>query len=72
MEWFTVAGPNYVHANFSHYGAGARYVIQTRRRERLAAILVHGASTGLVALPLAVCGLHGDHRRNRAIPLPGR
>ena len=26
MDWFTVAGPNHVHANFSHYGAGARYV----------------------------------------------
>ena len=22
MEWFTVSGPNYVHANFSQYGAG--------------------------------------------------
>ena len=26
MDWFTVAGPHYVHANFSQYGPGARYV----------------------------------------------
>ena len=47
--------------------AGARYVPETRRRELLAALLVHGASTGLVALPLAVCGLHGYHRRTSAL-----
>ena len=47
--------------------AGARYVPETRRRELLAALLVHGASTGLVALPLAVCGLHGYHRRTGAL-----
>ena len=47
--------------------AGARYVIQTRRRELLAAVLVHGASTGLVALPLAVCGLHGYYGRTGAL-----
>ena len=38
------------------------------RRELLAALLVHGASTGLVALPLAVCGLHGYHREDRRAP----
>ena len=47
--------------------AAARYVPETRRRELLAALLVHGASTGLVALPLAVCGLHGYHRRTSAL-----
>lgn len=46
---------------------GARYVHISKNRELLAAMVVHGTSTGLVTLPLLVCAAHGVYVKNNAL-----